>query len=339
MIAYKKKEARSWAWENLKGVYNVVIPSYSRDLTRLNENGIRHDIRRELECGFSGTLLVSETAVTLAEYGQFVTWAHDEAKGRLKLVLQTSFNTLEENIEAAKISEAAGVELALLTYPPSFYPRDLEEIYQYTKTFCDNTNLAVMLFPVPTWGFDRLHGADIPAPILRRLIDDCPNVVAIKAEGGYPGIMGQVECHRLFGKEVIVSCPMENDMIPLAQILPIQLSATSNTEYFGSMIPHIFNLLQKKDYDEATRLFWQTQPARKANIVANAPSIAANMFINRMIWKYQAWLQGFNGGPLRQPTNKISEAVMNALRAGLAKSGLAPTESHNHEFFVGRNPD
>ena len=38
------------------------------------------------------------------------------------------------------------------------------------------------------------------------------------------------------------------------------------------MIPRIFELLQKGEFDEATRLYWQTQPARKANQATPAPT-------------------------------------------------------------------
>ena len=181
MPSYRKNEARDWAWQHLKGCANVIIPSYTADLKGLNERGIRHDVRKSLEHGFAGTLLVSETALTLPEYGQFFEWSNDESKGRLKLVLHASFNTLEENIEAAKIAEANGGELVLLSYPANFYPESLEEVYAYTKAFCDATNLAILLFPVPLWGFSRLHASDIPAAVIRKLLDHCPNIVAIKA--------------------------------------------------------------------------------------------------------------------------------------------------------------
>lgn len=122
-----------------------------------------------------------------------------------------------------------------------------------------------MLFQVPHWGFQRVHGADLEPALIRRLIDDCPNVAAIKAEGGMPSTMGFVECHRLFGREVVISCPLEKDMIPFAQLVPTQLSGTSNTEYFGNTIPRIFDLVQKGEFDEASRLYWQIQPACRAN--------------------------------------------------------------------------
>ena len=336
MASYRKNEAREWAREHLKGVANVVIPSYTGDLKGLNENGIRHDIRQEIDYGFAGTLLVSEVAITLNEYRQFFEWANDESRGRLKLIHHASFNTFEENIEAVRIAEANGAELVLLSYPANFYAETPQDIYDYTKAYCDATNLAVMLFPVPLWGFDRVHASDIETSLIRRLLDDCPNVAAIKAEGAMPSIMQFVECHRLFGKEVVVTMPLEGEMIPLAQLVPIQFSGTSNTEYFGPMIPRIHKLLQEGKYDEATKLFWQIHPARKANGVANA-HVPQTLFLHRMLWKFQGWLNGFNGGPMRQPTMRLNEGQMNLLRKGLTDSGIKPTESHNREFFVGRN--
>lgn len=336
-MRFTRSEARDWARQNLTGVANVVVPSFSADLKRLNEEGIRHDIRREIECGFTGGLMVSEVAITLPEYEQFYAWSHDEAKGRWQPILHAAFDTLEDNIEAAKIAERNGGALALLSYPPNFYAETPEDIYQYTRAFCDGTDLAVMLFPTGLWGFDRVSSSDIPTAILRRLIDDCPNVVAIKAEGGRPTVMGVIECSRLFGDEVVISCPIENEMIPLAQVLPIQYSGTSNTEYFGPVIPRVFGLLAAGEYEEATRIYWQIHPARRAN-AANSAYMAQTHFIHRMMWKYEGWLQGFNGGPLRQPTMRLHDSQMNSLRKGLTDSGLVPETAHNREFFIGRNP-
>jgi 4-hydroxy-tetrahydrodipicolinate synthase len=337
MARYKRREAREWARANLRGVCNTISPCFSGDLKRLNEKGIRHDVRLELEYGFAGTLLVSEVNVTVEEYGQFFEWANDEAKGRLLLIHHASFNNLEENIEAVRHAERHGGELILLSYPPNMYAETPQDIYDYTKAFCDATSLAVMLFPVPLWGFDRVHEADLEAKLLRRLIDDCPNIAAIKAEGGMPSFMHWVECHRLFGEEVVVSNPLEKDMIPLAQLAPVRFCATSNTEYFGPVIPRIFKLLQEGDFDEATRLYWQTNPARRANAASSA-YMGQTLFIHRMMWKYEGWLNGFNGGPLRRPTMRLNDAMMKMLRNALVQSGIKPTSSPDREFFIGRNP-
>jgi 4-hydroxy-tetrahydrodipicolinate synthase len=276
--------------------------------------------------------------ITLDEYRRLRVGA-DEAKGRLMLIHHASWNDLEENIEAVRIAEANGAELILLSYPPNFYPTSAQDIYDYTRAFCDATSLAVMLFPVPIWGFDRVHPADIEAAVIRRLIKDCPNVAAVKAEGGMPSIMGFVECHRLFGKEIVVTCPLEADMVPLAQLAPMQFSGTSNTEYFGPTIPRIFRLLQEKQYDEATRLYWQIHPARKANQAANA-YVSQTLFLHLMLWKFQGWLNGFNGGPMRRPTMRLNDGQMKCC-ARASNGRASPTADSNAAFSPGatREPE
>ena len=85
MAEYRKSEAREWAKAKMRGVANVIIPTFTQDLRGLNERAIRYDVRKEIEYGFWGTLLVAETATTLPEYSRFTTWAVDEAKGKLHL--------------------------------------------------------------------------------------------------------------------------------------------------------------------------------------------------------------------------------------------------------------
>ena len=93
MVGYEKSEARAWARENMKGMANVVIPSYTQDLEHLNEKGIRHDVGLCIEYGYWGTLLASEVAITVDEYRQFVEWSHDEAGGKLTLIHHAAFGT------------------------------------------------------------------------------------------------------------------------------------------------------------------------------------------------------------------------------------------------------
>jgi 4-hydroxy-tetrahydrodipicolinate synthase len=242
MAGYTRGEAREWAREKLVGVVNCTIPSFTGDLKRINEKAIRHDTRLAIAHGFAGTLGVSEVAIALAEYLDFLRIIVDEAKGRLIVTHHASWSNLEENIEAVRGAEAAGAEFVLLSYPPNFYPESEQDIYDYTKAVCEATNLAVMLFPMFLWGFSsRIHPSDIPVALIRRLIDDCPNVAAVKAEGGFPSIQSVIECDRLFGKEVVISMPIEGDLIPLSQIMKIQLSAASDHEYYGPVIPKVFN--------------------------------------------------------------------------------------------------
>ncbi len=338
MAGYTKGEARDWARERLVGAVNCTIPSFTSSLEGLNEAGIRHDIRLAKEHGFLGTLGVSEVNITLPEYLRFLEIVRDEARDDLVVVHHASWSNLEQNIAAVKGAEAAGAELVLLSYPPNFYPESEQEIYDYTKAVCDATNLAVILFPMFLWGFNsRIHPSDIPARLIRRLLDDVPNIAVIKAEGGFPSIMGIIECHRLFGDEVVISCPIEGELLGLGQLMPIQLSATSDHEFWGPTIPEAMRLLREERFDEVTELYWRMHPARKAK-AAVAQVLNGGFFIDRQAWKFQGWLRGYNGGPLRTPTQRIHEPQMNQLRKGLLDSGFEPSMDPFRDFFVGRNP-
>ncbi len=58
-------------------------------------------------------------------------------------------------------------------------------------------------------------------------------------------------------------------------------------------------------------------------------------FLNRQAWKFQGWLQGYNGGPLRMPTQRIHDHQMGALRKGLIDAGSRPAWTRS----VSSSPD
>ena len=236
MARYNRDEAREWARENLVGVINCTIPSFTGDLRTINENAIRHDTRLAIEHGFTGTLGVSESSHHPSRVPGLPP-PHQGRGGRAADVLPPL--ELERSgaraLEASSGAEDTGAEVVLLSYPAQLLSAERAGHLRLHRAICDSTTLGVMIFPMFLWGFSpRIHAFDIPAPLIRRLLDDCPNIVAIKAEGGFPGIMGVIECHRRFGEEVVISCPIDSEFIPLAQVMPLRLSATSDHEYFGS---------------------------------------------------------------------------------------------------------
>lgn len=338
MASYKKSDARAWAREHLTGCSAVTIPSYSADLKRLNERGIRHDIELAMAFGFRYTLLCSEVAITSEENAQFTAWARETAGAGLGLFFHAAFGTLAENIEAVKLAEQAGADIVLLSYPPQFWPTTEQEIYDYTKTFCDATDLAVMLFPIPLWGFERVHPAGMSLELVRRLLDDCPNIVAIKSEQGFPLPAGICEMYHHFRDEVVISCPIEGDAIPLMSLMKLQFSGTSNTAWMSGYYPKAFELARNGQWEEAMAMYWKVNPARGANGAAAQTYAGGTGVLNRTMWKYQDWLAGFNGGPLRAPAMRVPDRIMKTLRQGLVASELPVTADPDSAFMAGRFP-
>jgi dihydrodipicolinate synthase/N-acetylneuraminate lyase len=338
MPRYAKRDARAWAQQHLTGCSGVTIPTFSGDLSRLNEKAIRHDISHLMGMGFTYTLLCTEVNITPEENAQFTHWARDTAGQRLGLFFHAAFGSLEENIKAVKLAEKAGADLVLLSYPPQFWPTTEQEIYDYTKSFCDATDLGVMLFPIPMWGFERVHPAGMSVDLIRRLIQDCPNVVAVKSEQGYPLIGGICEMYHHFKDQVVISCPIESDAIPLMGLMKLQFSGTSNTQWMSDYFPKAFDLARQGKFEEAMHGYWKVNPARGAHGLATQAYFGGAGVLNRTMWKYEDWLAGFNGGPLRAPMMRVPDRWMKALRQGLQASGLPVTSDADALFMQGRHP-
>lgn len=338
MAVYTKSESKAWALENLKGVCNVILPSFKKDLSGLNEAGIRHDVRRNIELGFTGALLVSEAGTTLGEMREFMEIAADEANGRHQLLLHGAFDTADQIIAMCKDAEAAGMDAVLLGHPNSFYPQSAQDIIDYTKYVCDGTSLGVVLFCAVHFNFQRVHSSGYPLEAVVELAD-VENVVGVKYEVGRPGAVANYECFKqLADKNVVVSDPFEPNAPIWTDLFDMQWVGTSNYEYYAGAIPRMFDALKHGRREEALEIYWQIQPARVMRGTLQAEFGGAN-FIHRYLWKYQGWLNGYNGGPLRQPAMKLSDGQMRRAAEGLVKSGLleeAPVGFAS--FFDSRNP-
>ena len=96
-------------------------------------------------------------------------------------------------------------------------------------------------------------------------------------------------------------------------------------------------MLRNNQYEKAMEVYWSLQPVRATRVAVQGSFAGAN-FIHRYLWKYQAWLHGYNGGPMRQPVMKLTDAQMKMVREGLVRGGFKLLDEGPAEFYRGRNP-
>jgi 4-hydroxy-tetrahydrodipicolinate synthase len=335
-MQHGRNEAKAWAKETWRGVCNVIMPSFSADLGSLNEEAIRHDVRRNIELGFWGALLVSECATTLDEYKRFMEIAVDEAKGRQHFLIQGVFDTREQIVDISKAGEKIGISGLLLGQPASLYLKTEADLQNYLTSVANDTDLAVCLFATTQMNFSRFHTSGYPSDMLAR-VAEIPNVVAVKYEVGRPGIAGDLELYKkLQGTGVLFSDPLEAHSPLTVEMFGQQWMGTSNYEYWGGAIPEYFDLLVKGRFDEAMAIYWRINPARQARVAIQG-TIAGSNIIHRNLWKYQGWLQGYNGGPMRQPVMKLNESQMRSVRDPLVRCGFDVAPDDASLYYVGRN--
>jgi 4-hydroxy-tetrahydrodipicolinate synthase len=336
-MRYSRNEAKDWAAEKWRGVCNVIMPSFTSGLSDLNEKAIRHDVRKNIEHGFWGALLVSECATSFEEYVRFMEICVDEAKGAQQFLIHGTFDTRDQIIAAAEAGQSIGVGGLLLGSPNSFYPRTEDELYGHLEGVANSTDLPICLFATVQMNLSRLHPSGYPPKVLARAAD-IPNVVAVKYEVGRPGIAGDLEFYKMIkDKRVLFSDPLEAHSPLTVEMFGQQWMGTSNYEYWGGAVPEYFTLLQQGQFERAMEIYWRINPARQARVAIQA-TFAGGNFIHRYLWKYQGWLQGYNGGPMRQPVMKLNDSQMRSVRDPLIKSGFKIAEEDAIAFYQGRNP-
>ena len=138
-------------------------------------------------------------------------------------------------------------------------------MYDFTRAVADKTELGIILFCDGIWNFERFHPSGFPPDLVGRLVEDLPNVVAIKNHTGKPGVAGIAEIFHRFGDEVLVCDQLEINTPAWVLAFGMQFLGTSNYEYLGDTVPRYFQLLQEGHFDEAMQLYWEgpSSPARQ----------------------------------------------------------------------------
>ena len=87
-------------------------------------------------------------------------------------------NSTDEAISLTVEAEKSGTDAALLVVP--YYNKPSPEgLFRHFKAVAEKTALPLVLYSIP-----GRAGIEIPVPVVRRLAEACPNIVAIKEAGG-----------------------------------------------------------------------------------------------------------------------------------------------------------
>lgn len=333
-LPYSRSEVKDRVRDQWFGACSVTLPSFDESFSGLASAGIEHDVRLAADHGFWGTLVAGESGTTPDEYLEFLEIAAGARPERLRLVAHLSADTLAETIRIAKAAESLGFEGALLSYPPAFRPRDAADVVEFTRAVAAETDLALILFAVETWGYGSFAREGFPHEAIRDLAD-LETAAVVKYEASSPGmITGLADLRRMVGDRLIVECPMEQYAPGLIDWYGLRWIGTSAYESFGDRVPRWFSLLHEGRWEEAMDVYWSYQPLRVAKGAFHATFPGANL-IHRNGWKYLSWLQGYNGGLLRMPQMRLKPQQMKALRAGAVASGYAVPED-DADFYRGR---
>lgn len=333
-MALSKSQLREWSREHMKGVEGCIFPSFNLDMSELDEDGIRLDVRQSIRHGFFSVLVAAETGVSFEEAKRMVEIVVDEARDKILVSVTILFDSMDQNMKMLQHAEKVGCHTVLLGYPPSYYPKTEDEIYAITAQMCDSTNLGVVLYPTPHYNFERFHPSGYRPALLNRLVNDFENVVAIKV--GEPGLAA--DCARYFGDKILVNCPVERYLPLCVQAFKQQWIGAGCYEVYQSpekpYLVRYFNLLMEGKWDEAMDIYWMLAIARVTFEQQFTPTAMLGTY-NWNMQKFYQWAVGGNGGFVRQPCMKPHQHEMEATRMAYRMIGINPNVN-DEEFYIGK---
>ena len=328
-------ERKAWAREHFRGIENVLMPSFNPDLTELDEEGIRIDVRQSKRHGFFSSLCSVETGLTPEEKVRFIEIACDEAGEDYGIAVSLAGDTLEGDLELLAAAEKAGATHGLLSFPQAFVPKSQDDIYAYGKALADSTNMGIYLFCSDKFGFHRFHPSGVPFDAYERLAD-LPNVIAMKVGGMDTGMI--YECFERFSDRLLVTS-VNIGLIPLLRkTYDVRWTGAWTAEALqGPDQPHAVNMMnQLLDGNTAAAMqsYWRMTPAMKSMMGVMAPLMPTGAY-HWPLLKYQQWLSGGNGGLTRQPAMRVFQHNLQMIRGGLAAVGVQCPDP-DEDFFLGR---
>ncbi len=331
----KREDRKAWAREHFRGIENVLLPSFNADLTELDEEGVRLDVRQSKKHGFFSSLCSVESGLTADEKIRFVEIACDEAGDDYGIAVSLAGDTLEQDLALLQAAEAAGATHGLLSFPQAFVPKSEDDIYEYGCRLADSTNMGIYLFVSDKFGF-RFHPSGVPFDAYERLAD-LPNVVAMKVGGMDAGMIN--ECFERFSDRLLVTT-VNIGLIPLLRkSYDVRWTGAWTAEALqGTEQPHavnMMNLLLENRTEEAMQTYWRMAPALGAMMRIMAPLMPTGTY-HWSLLKYQQWLSGGNGGLTRQPAMRVFQRDLMMIRQGLAAVGVK-CEDPDEDFFAGRS--
>jgi len=289
------------------GTYTALITPFRNG--KVDYDSFRQLIEAQIAGGVDGVVPVGTTgeSPTLSheEHRDVIKAAVDIAAGRIKVVGGTGSNSTEEAIALTQDAEKAGADGALIVAP--YYNKPSPEgLYRHFRAISEATKLPIILYSIP-----GRCGIEIGVPVVARLAQDCPNIVAIKEAGGSVERVSQLRQAVPDTFEIISGD--DSLTVPFVSVGAVGvISVASNVA--PAQVSELVRAARDGQMARAEQLHRRLYPLFKHLFIESNPAPA----------KYALSLIMGLSPELRLPLVEMSEESRQIVRATLAELGLLP---------------
>jgi len=321
-LKYERRNIKKWAKEHYRGLENCLMPTFTKDMADIDEEGIRLDVRQSIRHAFTKTLIVTDCGTTISELKRMIEIIIDEAKGEILASLWLGFDNSKIQLEMLKFGEKVGIDSVLMHYPESETFGSEEDIFEYTKRICKSTDLAVDLYGSHKYNFERFHRSTFSAKLIARM-SEFENVAGYKE--GVIDFSHLAEVFEYCGDNLLPMCPAEIFFPVFVHKYGMQWSGGCPFEFYqdtdSQQMVKYFQVLQEGRFEEAMETYWKLAPIRNVIAAHTLKQVELGTY-NYNQWKYAQWLVGGSGGHVRMPSMKLYEHDKETIRNLMRASGI-----------------
>lgn len=164
-----------------RGVYTALITPFT-DLGVVDYKALEKIVNHQIEAGIDGLVPCGTTgeSPTLSheEHDRVIAQTIKYASGRVPVIAGTGSNSTTEAIRLSQHAEDAGASALLLVNP--YYNKPTQKgMYLHFKAIADSVKIPCILYNIK-----GRTGVNLETETLRRLEEDCGNIVAVKEASG-----------------------------------------------------------------------------------------------------------------------------------------------------------
>ncbi|HOP56010.1 MAG TPA: dihydrodipicolinate synthase family protein [bacterium] len=294
--------------DKIRGVVVVMITPFKEDY-ELDEDGLRRLTRFLIDSGIKegkGVLVPAGSTgecpmLTDEERERIFKIVKDEAKNTVPVIGGCNHTDTRTVIKLVHYAEEAGLDGVMIS-PPYYWKPSEKIILNHYKAIARETELGIMVYN--NWFASQL---DIPVETMVRLVDEVPNIVALKDNSPY--ISKLAKMIETLGERISIVNGTGEPHEPYASLMGSRGFVTGEACIIPKTCLSIYEAEVKEDYQRAKEILRQAKPL--LDYILDAGDSGADYIV-----KIKAGLNilGLPGGIPRLPLSPADESTKNRLR-------------------------
>lgn len=166
---------------SFRGVFTAIVTPFTEygtvdyaALEKIVEFQIENGVDGLVPCGTTG----ESPTLSHEEHDRVIAQTIKFAKGRVPVIAGTGSNATDEAIRLSQHAQDAGVDAVLLVNP--YYNKPTQKgLYLHFKAIAESVSIPCVLYNIP-----GRTGVNLSTEVLMRLVNECPNIIAVKEASG-----------------------------------------------------------------------------------------------------------------------------------------------------------